>query len=249
MNILGHSWIAVNAIPGKRDLLIIGSLLPESFPFIKDNPFSFEEIHEGGERLLEFLDRSYPGRRDLALGMLAHGKKFGADGFNQEIEKYADERREEFLQKIAACSAISLKFAGFRLHNFLWWGVDVWILKKYPEFVGEVQAALRKVDVEGISTLLAEAFEKEQSAVEKVIETLLKRIYRPEDLTSVEGLARTWARQAAGLPEKDRVNVAQTTTLFEECADLLKNDWRNIIGLVETRVGKNLRRLIEKMLY
>lgn len=33
MNILGHAYVAINAVSGDRRLLIIGSLLPESFPF------------------------------------------------------------------------------------------------------------------------------------------------------------------------------------------------------------------------
>ena len=59
MNILGHSLISVRVFRGFREFrgdrkrfqkdLIIGTLLPESCPFIADNPFAFNEIHEGGE--------------------------------------------------------------------------------------------------------------------------------------------------------------------------------------------------------
>ena len=151
MNILGHSWIAVNATLGKRYLLIIGSLLPESFPFIENNPFSFGEIHEGGEKLFAFLNKNYPHKHDLALGMLAHGVKFGADGFNKYIESYATDKKETLLREIAKSSGVNLKTAECRLHNFLWWAVDVWILKEYPGFAREVQKTIRRVDIKEIS--------------------------------------------------------------------------------------------------
>ena len=83
MNVLGHAHVAVHAVSGKRNLLIIGALLPESSPFIPDNPFSWPEIHESGKRLLNFLDEHHPDKRDLALGVLSHGVEYGADGFNQ----------------------------------------------------------------------------------------------------------------------------------------------------------------------
>jgi len=246
MNILGHSYIATKVVTGRRDLLIIGSLLPESFPFIEGNPFTFEEIHEGGRKLFDFLNRNYPEEQDLALGILAHSAELGADGFNKEIEEYAGDQKEELLREIAICSGVDLKIAEYRLHNFLWAGVDLWILRKYPEFVRKVQSIIRAVDAEGISALLAEAFGKEPAVVEKVVRMLFGEIFRPGDLTSVEGLARNWARQAAGLPEKDRVDVSRAVEVVEECARLLKNDWGNIVGLVETKVGENLWPLIER---
>lgn len=163
----------------------------------------------------------------------------------KEIEKYAGLQRERLLGQIADCSGVDLKTAEARLHNFLWLGVDCWILREYPEFVGEVQGAIKKVDIDGLSALLAEVFGKEQIAVEMVIKTLFEEIYRPEDLISVEGLARTWARQAVGLPERDKVDVQKTAEVIEECAILLENEWRKIVSLVETRAGENLRPLIE----
>lgn len=246
MNILGHSYIATKAVSGKRQLLIIGSLLPESSPFITDNPFTWEEIHEKGVRFLEFLDKKYPEKRDLALGILAHSYKFGADKFNQEIEKYAGFQREKLLDDIADCLSVDLKKAAAHLHNFLWWGMDLWILREFPEFVREVQSVLRIVDIEGISGLQAEGFRKNHLAVERVVRTLFKEIYRPKDLSSVKGLAQIWTKQAAGLPGKDKVDTARAEEIIKTCAGILENEWQNILREVETSVGENLRPFTEK---
>lgn len=239
MNILGHTYVAIKAVSGDRQLLVIGALLPESFPFIPNNPFCNEEIHEGGEALLRFLKKNYPQKKDLALGIMAHSR---ADNWNREIEEYASGQRAKLLREIAGVSRIDLKTAEFRLHNFLWWGLDIWILKNKSEFRDEVAQVLKRVDVNGVSRLLTECFHKDYGEVQKTLKTLFKEIYRPEDLNSIEGFARIWARQAAGLPERDQVDILKAKNIIQECRDLLGDDVQELLNLVVKEVRGNLRK-------
>jgi hypothetical protein len=243
MNILSHSWLATRVVKGKIDLLITGAILPESVPFIKDNPFSFEEIHEGGEKLFNFLRENYPEKKDLALGVLSHSRKFGGDGFNQEIEKFAGAKRSWLLKEIATASNISLKTAEAYLHNFLWWGVDWGILKAYPDFVGKVQRIIKNVDTQQISKILSQAFQKDLGSVTATLEKLFKKIYQSEDLTSLKGFARIWARQAADLPEKDKIDINRAAYLIQVCGGLLEKEWFVFWLGIERNVRKNLRRM------
>lgn len=240
MNILGHSYVAVNSVlTGNRQHLIIGALLPECFPFVKGNPFTKDEIHEGGLKFLEFLKRHDLSYADIAFGMLSHSVEFGADKWNKQVEEYV-KTGSRMLEKIANASGISLEIAQFRLHNFLWWGVDVWIMKEFPRLVKEVGQALGTANPNQIGELLSTAFDKDKQTSIQTVRFLLKEIYRPEDLLSVEGLARIWGRQAAGLPEKDWVEVEKASLVMLECAELLKNDWRSLLELVTNQVGENL---------
>lgn len=241
MNILGHAYVATKAVKGERKLLIIGSLLPESTPFISNNPFTWEEIHESGEKFLKFLDQRYPEKRDLALGILAHSYKFGADKFSKQIEILARGDKEELAQKIVDCSGIELEAARkWRIHNYLGWGIDVWILKNNPEFVKEVKRVLKGVDISEVSRLLAECFDKNFEKVEKTFRMLFMDIYQPEDLNCIAGLARIWVRQAAGLPEKDKVNVNKAKIIFKECAELIKDEWKEFLTRVISETRKSL---------
>jgi len=240
MNILGHAYIATQAVSGNRELLIIGSLLPETVPFIANNPFAYDEIHEGGERLFEFLSKKYPQKQDLALGMITHSCKSGADGWNKKIEKYIGEQKGKLLKEIAEASRVNLRAAGSRLHNFLWWGMDFLILQNYPKFVKEIDQTLIGVDVEEIARLLSECFKKDSKEVLKIFKILFEKIYKVKDLSSVAGLARTWARQAAGLPEKDKVDVKKVTKLVEKTAILLKKDFSYILNLIIEETKKNI---------
>lgn len=243
MNILGHSYLATHTISGNKNLLIIGSLLPESFPFVPNNPFTEQEIHEGGEEFLDFLNKNYPTQRELALGILTHSSKFGVDNFNKSIKDYASKKREKVLKDIADCSKIDLQIAESRLHNFLWWGVEIWILKSQSEFVKQVGQVLKEVNVEFFSKLLSDCFQKDYVQTKRTFEILFKEIYKPKDLNSIEGLVNIWKRQAAGLPEHDEINIQQTAKVFEECADLFKDNWKSILDSLVAQVENRLKTL------
>jgi len=246
MKILGHAFIATRAVEGDRQLLIAGALLLEMLPYIPNDVFKYEELHEGGRKLLKYLDKNHPEKRDLALGMLSHSIKYGADKVIKQLEGFAGKERGILLEKISQTDSINLKFAEYRVHNFLGLGIDWLLIQNEQELVKEVQKTLREVNVEEISYLLAEGFKKNETKVRGMVETLFRKIYRLEDLTSVEGLARIWARQAAGLPEKDKVNIQKATEVIQDCANLLEGDWRSFLESTRIRVKENLQPFLTK---
>jgi len=241
MKVLGHSYIATRAIDGNRQLLITGGLLPEMLPYIPNDVFEYKELHEGGEKLLEYLDRNHSEKRDLALGLLSHGGEFGADKFSKQSELLVAKKRDRILREISEADAVSLETAKLRLHNYVGLGIDWLLIQNEPGLVKEVQKVLRESDIEEISHLLAEGFEKDEAKVRVMIEALFRKIYRPEDITSVDGLARIWARQSAGLPEKDQVDIQKATKIIQECANLLEGKWKNYLASVVNSVRLNLK--------
>ncbi|GAG35512.1 unnamed protein product, partial [marine sediment metagenome] len=229
MNVIGHPYVAFKVFGRLTEDLVLGSYLPDIVPFVPNSAFEFEEIHEGGLRFLEFLDKHHPERRDLALGMLCHSVEFGADKFSRSIEKRFEDRKEEFARRIAEASNISLEIASkYRFHNFLWWGVDVQLLWHRQEFVEELARKTSQLDVSGAADLLAGCFGKEASAVSRDISFILK-LFTPERLFSVHGLAEIWKDMAAVLPEKDQVDIEKTERLFTDCATLVEGCWEEIV--------------------
>jgi hypothetical protein len=247
MNIFGHSYVATRAVKGNNQLLIAGSLLPELSPFVANSPFTWEEIHEGGEKLLSFCRKEYPEMIDLAWGVLSHSAEYGADKFNKEIENYAGRNRDRLLLAIAQASSIDTSVAASRLHNFLWWGVDVQILQNIPDFVSLVKKALSEVDIDLISKILSKAFTKNEKAVANLLRTLFKDIYRKEDLDSVEGLARVWSRQARGLPEGDIVDTQKAALVFNDCAEILKDSWETVLEKVVAETKQSLKTVADNL--
>lgn len=246
MNVLGHAYIAaqLSKVKSEKQLLIIGSLLPECFPFMSDMagfPFINEEIHEGGFTLLKYLDDYYPQKRSLALGIMAHSCQLGVDGWNKDVEKYYYERKHEYVGRIAELSQIPTDIAQSRLHNFFWWIVDWRILETCPSDVEEIKQVIMNVDIEDTADLLAKGFSKDFRKVYTVVKRLFKNIYQPDDFNDLRGLMKIWARQAAGLPEKDKVNVDKAVVLVEELSGLIGDEWRSLLQKIEEKVKENLR--------
>jgi len=241
MKILGHAYIATHALKGDGQLLITGSFLPEMLPYIPYDVFQYQELHEGGKKWLAYLDRHEPKKRDLALVMLSHGGQLGADKFSIESERFVSKERRQLIKEIAQANSLDFKLDKLRLHNYIGLGIDWLLVQNEPQLVKEVQGVLREVDVLEVSRLLASGFGKDEARTQKMVATLIEKIYRPEDLTSIEGLARIWARQAAGLPEKDQVDLKKASRLIQTVAKLLEKDWREFLKKVELEVSKNLR--------
>ncbi len=246
MKILGHAYIATRAVEGDNQLLIVGALLPEMLPYVPNDVFEYKELHEGGKKLLDYLNKNYPEKRDLALGLLSHGVEFGADKFSEELEQLVGKKRDQLIKDITQANSVTLEIAKGRLHNYVGLGIDWLLVQNEPELVKEVQKTLREIDVEEVSHLLAEGFGKDETRVKSMIETLFRGIYRPEDLTSIKGLVRIWARQASGLPEKDRVDIRKATELIRDCSDLLVGDWRSCLESTRIGVKENLQPFVIK---
>jgi len=243
MNIIGHPYIAFRVFGRLSEDLVLGSYLPDIVPFVPGSAFTFEEIHEGGEQLLSFLDDACPERRDLALGMLCHSVKFGADKFSGDMEEQFVAERTDYAKRIAEASAISLEMAReARFHNFLWWGVDVQLLRHRRKFVGELAKIVSRVDTAGAADLLAKCFAKDKLSVLRDIHFFLKPL-SPERFLSVRGLVEIWRDIASGLPEKDQVDVEKTVLLFEDCAALVEDSWEGTLAQITSEIISSLRTL------
>lgn len=198
MKLLGHAWVAVNAVlGGNRKLLILGSILPEIMYYTSNHPFVYEEIHEGGDIVYSCLKKKKPDWADLGLGMLAHSVKMGADNFNLDeslkILGYKGERVEKLRKKLTEVLGITYEVAKIRAHNIIELAVELRIIKENPEFVVEFNTAIadKKVRKE-IKKILSSCFDKELERVSKSVDELLNKA-KPDYFLNAEGLARLWA--------------------------------------------------------
>jgi len=249
VNILGHPYIAFRVNGRVNKYLAAGSHLPDIFPFASTTIFSFEEIHEGGERLLNYLNDNYPDKIDLAIGMIAHSVKYGADKFNPEIEDWLlsekPDLKEELAKQIVDCSSVDIQIARkARLHNYLWAGIDLYVLKNEKVFVKNLAKAHSRLKLDEISTILSKSFLKDKGEVKTVIDSFFSPLEQSELLLSVSGLVRIWKEVLAGLPEKDRVSEEKTIKLFNKIYYLFEDRWEEILDRVAKDVELRMKKFI-----
>lgn len=242
MNFLSHPYVAFKVTGRISPDLVAGSLLNDLAFFVPKPAFSFEEIHEGGEKLLSFL-KTNKQPPDLAIGVLTHSVKYGADFFSRKLEGEYENYRDEITAKILKVSPnISQEIASkSRFHNFLWWGVDVQILKHYPAFAIKVRDCLREVDLERLNKILADCFQKDPANVRKNLSFFYNPL-KKNNFRTVSNLVKIWQAAASGLPEKDEVNLKAGVKLFEKCSLIVEDRWQAILEKVIFAIKKNLCR-------
>lgn len=241
MNTLGHPYVAYKVFGRMNKFIAAGSFINDLVPFVPDSVFDFQEIHEGGEKLLGYLGQKHPEKKDLALAMLAHGTTYGADKFSKDLEiKYESYRKELVALIMQATPNLAYDVVSkYRFHNFLWWGIDAHILESEPKFVNDLGVNLNSIEVEEVSELLAECFHKKTRDVVRMLNFLLDS-FNSENLASINGLATIWKNVARGLPEKDDVNIQKTSEVFRFCATIVQDDWKTILADVIYEVRTNL---------
>src|SRR3989344_7781293 len=234
MNYLGHPFVCKEIFEDFNQYHLVGSWLPDLWPFIDHKVLTYDNWHEGGEKMLRFLDHKYPEIKGIGLGMMAHGYTYGADRFNREIEeRYADQRDEMTKKIVSATPNLVTQPKGLegRFHNFLWWGVDVQLLRNEPSFIKQIQNLTTDIDRSELSGLIAEMTNKDRIEIDRLLSQLLDPL-SAQKLSNIRGLAYIWQQVAKGLPERDQVLVPQCVDAFEYCADLVADECEDIVELV-----------------
>jgi hypothetical protein len=220
MKFVGHAWVAVNSFPtGKRKLLILGSILPEIMYYTKKHPFAFEEIHEGGQKLFQFLLEHKPEWKDLGLGMTSHSVKTGADKFNFDenlkLLGYKREQVEKMRNDLTEILGINYETAKTRAHNIIELATELAIIKNNPAFMKEFKTAMIDLNTqEQIKIIIAECFHKPKGEVDKSVNELFNKA-RPEYFENSEGLAKLWSKLSKALPDPEP-NLKKLSILLEE---------------------------------
>ncbi len=245
MNYLGHSWVALKSTNRHDSLLIAGSHIPDLVPFVSNSVFTFKQIHESGDMLLNYLKINHPDKTSLALGIISHGVKFGADGFNHSIESLLNLNKKtaiEFAKQISEASEINFKTAREnRMHNFLWTGIEMY-LSKNVRFIEELEDLNRGVNYQEVTKILAEFFHHDERKIGIEVTYFLNRT--AVVAKNSHELVTQWQDIARGLPEGDQIDVEKTAALIEEIYDKFANQWEAILGQITSTVTKNMDQFV-----
>src|SRR3989344_1255244 len=245
MNTLGHTYIAFKVVGKLNELVIIGSHINDLVPFIPDSIFSWEEIHESPEKVYSFVKEKYPEMLDFPVAMMTHSVKYGADYYNRSIVtwllKNNKEMENRLVKMIIDCSGISEKAAKeYRLHNYLWVGIELYLLNKHNDFVKDVEKYDLIPSIDKISKMLSECFHKNYNDVFKDVRYATETLNEFKIYT-LDGLLDLWKKTMAGLPEKNVIDKEKTRKVFEFIYEAFGNRWEETLNIVETEVKNKVK--------
>lgn len=245
MNLVGHNYIAGKVLGQVSPNTLLGSHIPDFVPFLPSSIFSFEEIHENHEELLGFMEEKYPKMTDLPLSMMCHSVKYGADEYNRIIDDWLLSDNEKLTNTlsnmIAESSNITYETArGPRLHNYLWCGVDLFLIKNNPDGITtKLIDALDTIDYSKTSEVLAEFYGKDKSGVKSNLKEHFKHI-KTETFQNTEDFTIFWSKFLSPLKEGDHLDVSKGTELLEFIYKEFEPKWIDIMDRVESKVRKKM---------
>lgn len=235
MNLIGHNFIAKKVIGRYNSLIAAGCHLPDLVPFLRESVLTFDEIHESPETVYD---------HDLALGLMTHSVKLGADRFNRDIDTWLlgddEELKIKIAEKITQASNVDLRTAlGPRMHNYLWCGLDFYILDKYPTFISELNSAYREINIPEISAILSKSFGKPLEAVQNNVEKHIGLVVKHQIATK-EDFISFWKEFISELPEKDVIDIGKTVDTVNFIEKQFYEQWKIIIDRVVVDIKRRM---------
>ena len=246
MNLIGHNYIAYKVLGHVSPETILGSHIPDLVPFLPSSTFSFHEIHENHVDFLEFTKSNYPNMVDLPLSMMCHSVEYGADGSSKHIADWlleGDEKQKQVLaNKIVEVSRVSFEMAiGPRLHNYLWCGIDLYLIKNNPKNVTtKLAKKFMEIDYKKAAETLSAFYNKDQKAVEKNLTDHFSMI-NPKSFTTVEGFVESMKILLASLNQGDKFDDEKGPELLEHIYKTYENQWETVLQRVVSDVKNKIQ--------
>jgi len=225
-----------------------GCHLPDLVPFLKGSVLTFDEIHENPELVYKYSLTNNSKGLDLALGLMTHSVKFGADKFNKDIDAWLlgdnEDLKTKIAEKVCKASNVSMEVArGPRMHNYLWCGLDFFILDKYPDFTFEMNKAYKEVNSSEISKTLSEVFNKPYDLIKIDVDKHIGLVVR-DDIKDKDSFIRFWKDFISDLPDKDDINIEAASEVIGYIEDLFYKDWDEIIQKVVWSIKDRMKECI-----
>lgn len=248
MNLIGHNYIAKEVLSRYNPQIAAGTHIPDLVPFLSKSVFTFDEIHENPEAVYRYAVRNNSEYIDLALGMMTHSVKYGADKYNQEIDTWLIGKDtsllDEIAQRIVRSSEVFLETAKVsRMHNYLWFGLDFYLINKFPDFTRQVQKAYKQVDLESISKVLSDVYNKDMIKTRENLEDYIG-IINKYDITVPKEFISFFKEFSSQLPEKDNVDVEEVAS----CANFIYSKFEKLWPLILNKIIIDIKGRMEEFL-
>lgn len=244
MNLIGHNYIAMKVLNKHNSDIAVGCHIPDMVPFLSDSCFSFEEIHENPEIVLNYLKKNKKSK-DLSLGMMTHSVKFGADKFNKDIDVWllGDDvkTKNDIANMISECSKVSFDTAlGPRMHNYLWCGLDFYIIDKYPVFLNQIANSYKNANLDVVTKILSNSYQKPEIEVYANLSNHIGLVINNQVL-SKKGFLIFWKKFISELDTQDDLDIDLAYGVVEFIEKKFQGQWESIISRVTNDITERMK--------
>lgn len=223
-----HVYIASNLYKTRKDLLIVGSFLPD---IAVTGIIKWEGgLHgrEAANDFSRFMLGKYPSKSDLSNGILAHNV---LDDFTHKDYRrktgFAFQNNKEIAQLVKEFYGLNDKDAKGMAHNYIESGVDILLLKEHPEIQDQIQKTINQIDKQKLANLLASYFDIDE---DKFLEALLKffGLFTKYDFTQKDNWILFWRDLEKWLSLRDIENQKRKE-LLNRSINIVKNTYQDFL--------------------
>lgn len=246
MNLIGHLYVAYKVLGSLDIYTACGAQIPDIVPFAPNGAFSFEEIHESPDIVYAKYVNINENGKNLALGMMSHSVKFGADKFNRVIIEYLIGSNEillrEYTKRVGICSGLfDSQYTINRVHNYLWLCADYYIIQEYSDFIRNIEKLFPvSNDVRNnVAELLSDAFSKEINLVNANVEFIIGSIV-PDTFRNLESYLNYFSSFTKNTGQGDKLDIPETKTFVTELCEKYQDKWDGFLIKIIDEVKMNL---------
>lgn len=168
-----HVFIAEKLYSSNDPLLITGSILPD-IAITKIFDWNKTGLHgkENVKNFYNFILKNFPEFEKLALGVLAHNilDDFSHNNYSKNIG-YAYQNNQQLINKVSRYYESDKELTERKAHNFIETGVDILMLKDFPNIQNDLEKSLAAIDSNQLCKLFEKYFDiKKTKALESIKE-------------------------------------------------------------------------------
>lgn len=226
---LVHIYTATQVSKKRTPLLVIGSVIPDVV-WVNREKIPPEKLHDNLDDFYSYVESKHEDMLDLALGMMLHSNKIGADLYSHSYKGgYSYIKGKEILSDVANLVKTdnSKKFSDLS-HNFIEASLDLLLYSDRPEILDLYKKSLTNVDFDKISALFSEYTGIEEKFLLQNIQ-LLFSLVKPEYLASEMSFANNVLPKMIEIGFNQKVNKAEVLKILQKSVKITKSDYKDLL--------------------
>ncbi len=208
---------------------MLGSILPD---IAVTGVIGWEDGLHGKKNFIDFVKfvrREYPSLIKLSEGVISHNI---LDDFTHTSYKgnsgFAYQNNKELVRLVMKYYGLGEEKAKGIAHNYIESGVDILLLKEYPDIKGKIRKVLRKFENGELFDILETYFQKEKGEFLEAFPKLLD-LFTKYDLSGVNNWIVSW-KKLEGFLKLKNIGDKRRNELLLKSIEIVRNTYKDFLN-------------------